>query len=434
MVGLTLRAGLGLGRSSLDTSIPLRAIEVQARMPSTFRSQAASNCKADVCPVRLVNPSRDIILAWNNFRHSSTLEIDNTNQVTIVAAALVCPNNVVIPLYFGGSRSKVMAAGDWDVQCDPIYPVQAAYSQFPVGNYVVRYILKAPANGNTFATVDETTTNDNVAGTQVVYYDDTLTTISTTDTTGAFSVTSGAAFNSAFGVYFSKPMMFGHPVNDTASYMGFGDSIGTGFGASGKGEATNGAHRTIGGVGVLQRMAYNANVNPVPMINLSISSARITLATNNTKWRTFAPRAKYALVQFGTNDVTSVAIGTIQTNLNTLWSILRGLSIQKILHLKLGVRTTSTDSWISEGNQTALETWAPSPTAVRYQFEQYLTDKLADGTIDGLGDPGTTIKGTDPDKWETNGATDFYTIDGIHPNNVGAPLMAADARPSMWLT
>ena len=387
-------------------------------------------------PIRLVNPSRDIILAWNNFYSSSTLEIANTNQVTIVSAALVCPNNVVIPLYFGGSRSKVMAGGDWDVQCDPIYPIQAAYSQFPVGNYFLRIVQKVPNNGEYFCTVDETTANDNVAGSQVVYYDDTLTTISSTDTTGAFSVVSGAAFNSSFGVYFSKPMMFGHPVNDTASYMGFGNSIATGFTPAGdpKPEGGTGAHRTVGGVGVIQRMAYNANVNPVPMLNYSISSVQPTLAINNTRWRTFAQRAKYAIVEYGTNDVTSVAIGTIQTNLQTFWGILRGLGIKKIMHLKLAVRTTSTDNWITEANQTALATWAPSPTAVRYQFEQYLADRLADGTIDALADMGAPVKGVDQDKWAVNGAADFYTHDGVHPNNVGAPLMAAAARPSMWLT
>ena len=416
-------------RNGGGVSTPLRVIEVQARVPSNLRSQAASNCKADVLPIRLVNPSKDIILAWNNYYSTSSTETNNSVSVTIVSAALVCPNGTVIPIYFGGSRTKILAAGDWNVQCDAIYPSQASYSQFPVGNYIVRQILKVPANGNTFATVDETNTNDNVAGTQVVYYDDTLTTISSTDTTGSFTVVSGAAFNSAFGVYFCKPMMFGRPISDTASYIGLGDSIATGFG-----ETANGAHRNIGGVGVIQRMAYNANTNPVPMINYSISSAQITLATNNTKWRSFIPYAKYALVEYGTNDVTSVAIGTIQTNLQTLWGILRTNGIKKIMHLKLLVRTTSTDSWITEAYQTALATWAPSPTAVRYQFEQYLTDKVADGTIDILGDMGITIKGTDQDKWKVNGAVNFYTSDGIHPNITASPLCASDARPSMLLT
>lgn len=84
------------------------------------------------------------------------------------------------------------------------------------------------------------------------------------------------------------------------------------------------------------------------------------------------------------------------------------------------------------GNQTTLSSWQSGNA--KYQFESYIDTKVGDGTLNATVDLGTLKDTGNTDVWKTNGATNYYTSDGIHPNTTASILAAAAYRAQMWLT
>lgn len=80
-----------------------------------------------------------------------------------------------------------------------------------------------------------------------------------------------------------------------------------------------------------------------------------------------------------------------------------------IVGTQLLVRSTSTDSWATEANQTAQH--SATRSSMR-SFTSGLVGSKLDGVIDGY----QFIRGTAGDKWIVNGAANYPTTDGLHPS------------------
>lgn len=418
---------LGFSPSYYQTStraVPLRVAEIQGHTMNQVRFSAGMTNKAERIPLLIICTQRDLSLIYNNWYTLSGGETDNTNTYTILSASLQCPNGTVIPLYFSGSRSRTLTLGENHVQTDKIIPSQAGYAgSFPAGTYYLKHIVTVPNAGEKVPTFDGATANDGPAGSQSGWYNPANTTIvNGTDTAGVYTATGTAL---TFAVYFTKPIAIGTPVIDGASYIGVGDSIG-----QGTGDLTG---KSIGGVGIIQRAAYNNGVTPLPMINITHPASQATLLINGTKWRSYIKYAKYAIDEYGTNDITSGAdITALQTRFDTLWGILKSNGIQKIIKTNMIARTSSTDSWITGANQSPILMWQTGE--LRYQLENYWAAKLADSTIQATVDMAALRDGTLTQVWAANGATNYYTIDGLHPNTAGSIVAGAAIRAQMWLT
>jgi hypothetical protein len=156
------------------------------------------------------------------------------------------------------------------------------------------------------------------------------------------------------------------------------------------------------GTSIARNSGNNANV-----LNLGISAGKATMLKDADRyWR--GQLYKYcdiAICNFGANDVnqTSDTIATISANLLSLWNDLsrRGL---KVWQGTITPVTTSTDSWATTGNQTAIKqaTFAGLNNYIR------TTPSPLTGYIE-IAD--TVMTARDSGIWKAPS----WTSDGIHP-------------------
>jgi hypothetical protein len=179
------------------------------------------------------------------------------------------------------------------------------------------------------------------------------------------------------------------------------------------------------GTSIARNSGNNANV-----LNLGISAGKATMLKDADRyWR--GQLYKYcdiAICNFGANDVnqTSDTIATISANLLSLWNDLsrRGL---KVWQGTITPVTTSTDSWATTGNQTAIKqaTFAGLNNYIR------TTPSPLTGYIE-IAD--TVMTARDSGIWKAPS----WTSDGIHPfafsGNPQAQNALAAAMPVDILT
>lgn len=415
-----VKLGLGFKRT-IGAAAPLRIAEVQGRLPNGVASSAGRNAQVFRWPYVIGANLKDIVLSLNNFYMGTSNETNTGNAVTVVEISIESAGGVVVPVTFGGSRARVLANGEHNVQSDPI-PASA----FGLGMieraaiFWVKGIVTVPAAGNPVPQSNAVNVGD-AATSQVCFYDTGATTPSSTDVAGVYTATGTAFTTVSFGF---RPIMLGHPVTDGDSFIAVGDSIGQSL--------TDSASAGVWGRAFIQRAMGNYGVSPRPCMNFCIASARTTLFTGGSKWKSFIPYATKAIDECGTNDVDEGAnIATIQSRFDTLWGALKAGGIAKIYRTELMCKTTSTDNWATTANQTVVARWGAGEEAD--QLNTWFLSKAADGTLKAVCSTREVKDPVTPSKWRCDeyATTRYSTYDWLHPSESGHINLAWTLRQTV---
>lgn len=418
---LSLLNGVGKSSRPLLSSVSapvLRVASVQNRINSAAETRTGKTVQAFRWPVLIAQDVTTLVFSCSNWFLSSTGVQTNTgNSITILDMSLESPQGAVAPVFFGGSRTKILNDGDNNIHSDPILPSALSKTVFARGE---QYWLKGRVQVAAAGKIPFTATlTADVSGSQCSWFDPALTTISSTDAPGAFTLTGGSVDTRSNGF---NPIVLGLTSLDQPSIIAIGDSIGE----SVNDQSASGAF----GRGFIQRsMRTAASTNPVPCLNFCRSSVSSTAFSGTSRWEAFIPYTRFAIDELGTNDVGASGTGvfaTIQTNLLANYAKLRDAGIEKIVRTELMPRTTSTDSFATTTNQTINNGWGAGQLAA--QLNGWFALKVADTTLDALVLMANVRDSVDPFKWAVNGTASFMTTDGTHPSSNGHEQAAITLR------
>jgi len=351
-------------------------------------------------PVLIAADATTVALAFSGWYMSLTGEVVNPNDYTIEKVALVV-GSTVIPITFNGDRSKVVTSGAEKVLSDE---VSATVEKASIGWIKAR--LSVVAAGQVIPHSARIT--NEYAGSQVQWFDPSVTTVSDTDVAGNFTVSGSTNWTTA--TVGPCPILLGRVV-DCASFIAVGDSIAEGTG-------DNYDLSGISGKGFVQRSTVDVSGNnPLPMLNFCRGGTKTDHYIGaNTRWMSYVEYSKYAISEHGTNDLGSGGSGdlaTIQSNLQTMWAALRNGGVIKIVGTHLLCRTYTNNQFIDLAGQTILTGWTAGGKSE--QHNAWLTAQV--GTLlDAVVDTSIVRDASVPQKWATNGSSYYATTEGTHPS------------------
>lgn len=324
-----------------------------------------------------------------------------------------------VPVTFDGGRTKTINAGDTDILSDSISPASFGLSKFTRGDkYWIRLEVSVTAAGQTLPRGDMIYT---AYGSSVGLAIDPATFVGgAVDSYGALTFTSGwQNFQ-----YPLLPIVVGRPMASAVHPIGIGDSIISG--------ATD-TSAANGGLGWSRSLTDADGVsNPRGGLKIGTSGAQ-GAAWNSASYTKPQALLKYgtvALEEFGTNTfVTVQPSSAAQAIVDPIWTKLASAGLP-IIRTKLIPRTTSTDSWATAANQTAINASWLSGGGARAFNDWIDTQSARFVAIVSQSDVRTSSTQSSDDfyKWLTDGTANKYTNDGVHPNINGYKLLAAAYR------
>lgn len=166
----------------------------------------------------------------------------------------------------------------------------------------------------------------------------------------------------------------------------------------------------------------------VPFINLGIVAATgatfVSLA--GTGFRNEAMRhATHVFMDWGPNDLIQAApsngLATIRATLQESWDMAAAAGAE-VIGATITPRTTSTDGWTTEANQTVT---AGYNDFARQALNAWI--RTVPPPLSAVIDKAAAVEGTDPSKWKATAGT-ARTGDGTHPNALGQTEMAAQVN------
>jgi hypothetical protein len=319
------------------------------------------------------------------------------NAITVESAVLVLVSTgEFAPIFWSGSRSVTLTDGQVKLNSDEIlpsaFPSLAAGGVIPnLAQFEVRGKVKCASGAKL-----PVGRWGNENGAQCLQYDAAVTTMSAVDAIGVFTFTGTAAIVPTKGFSF---VLEGPPVSgDPIAVVGFGDSIVEGVGSLVfTGSWFNKAATSLGA-------AY---------LQIALGGQSQTMFWKSVNAYSFAALGNVLVDNTGTNSQGII----MQYPL--VYAKARAAGIRYILRPSLNVRSTSTDSFATNANQTA--------TLV---YIDYTSDGLASLAQSGLVDAFykmNAVRDTG-DKWLTNGVAQTYTVDGTHQQPAGDDLMATELQ------
>ncbi len=384
--------------------VGLRTVAVQNRIFSTSDSQTSLKEMYFRTWYDLGTDTANIVFSINNWIFTNTGFHDGQEAYTILELSLQHPNGTTIPVTFGGSRSRLMAINDLDVQTDPIVPANFGVGSFTKGS---RYWLKgkiAVAANTEHVPCQSQWLTGNVAGSQFAWYDSAATTVSSTDVAGSFTST-GTAVISRSGIF--CPIMLGEPIVDGPSFGAIGDSIMAGFGDSGTFVT-----------GFFQRSLYGDGTNGdlIPGLNFAVGGTSGGDYLGVSQVQHYYQYAKYWGENFAANDLgsaDSISLAAMKTRKLALWQEFRDSGAQGVYSVSPFFRLQTSNSWVDAAGQsynTSL-TWGPGGTADL--LEAWMATQVG-VTIDKH-IPTTAVRdATETRKVKTDGNANKWTTDGLH--------------------
>lgn len=234
-----------------------------------------------------------------------------------------------------------------------------------------------------------------------IRYDPASTTPTSVSGTGAMNYSGGAPLLDDYGYC---PILVGVPVTgDPKTVFTVGDSIVEGIAAS--------SHQ---GPGLYIKKACMAL--GVPNIEHSKggqSHREVALATG---WTPYLKYARVMVDEMGTNNLNAML------DFFTYWNIARSTyAYDKIVRSGLTPVTTSSDSFVTEANQTISRAYPHALDTMMVELEKY-------GVVDKNHVP-MAARGVNTGKWIVNGGTFYATADGTHPSVAADNLMATEFQP-----
>jgi len=161
----------------------------------------------------------------------------------------------------------------------------------------------------------------------------------------------------------------------------------------------------------------------VASINLSVYGCSAQLFISDPRIQAYDVNATSVLFPIGTNNFGSSGTGITPANMliliNQLKTAAQANGLTKIAVQQIGVRASSTNSWIDEANQTTATNWGAGGPIDLYN------QSLASAGFTMVF-PNDACRGTDRFKWLTSPVTAF---DSVHPSGAGHDLKAIEVRP-----
>ena len=156
----------------------------------------------------------------------------------------------------------------------------------------------------------------------------------------------------------------------------------------------------------------------IPKLEMSQGGkSQLEAAATAANWTPYLKYCRVLLDEFGTNNPNAML------EFFAYWEAAKTThGYDKIIKLGLFPRTTSSDSFATEANQTITNAYpANYPDLSSIQWLKY-------GLIDYNIDP-QSVRGTNKAKWKVNGAAFYSTTDGTHQSGAGNDLLAAEVEP-----
>lgn len=386
--------------TTVSTAVPgsLRTVSVNNRLPSALNTTSGTSLTfSSRFKVQLGGSAcSELRLDFPNIGWAASVG----NSISITSCALERETGVVehAPVYVGASRSFTVADNSaTTVVSDVILPAAfTGLTEFPA-NMVFWVRVKGSVTtaghkipGGRFST--ET-------GGFAKVYDDAATAYSAVDGTGPMVYVSGTAVGSLTQGY--CPILVGKFVSgDPKTVFMVGDSIVEGTGG-------------ITGTGTFPRLA--AQVLGVPILELSQGGrSQVELQTYLPQWGAYLKYARVLVDEMGTNDS-----GGVLSFFSYWYTARTTYAYDKIARIGLFPRSSSTDSFATEANQTVSRAYPivfPDLVAI---------DWLTYGAIDYNLDP-QSVRGTNKAKWIVNGGANYATSDGTHQTSAANDLLAAE--------
>jgi hypothetical protein len=379
-------------------------IATRARMPTTMDAPGGTatqvtfiaRCSAPILGVGYSKLRARI----PNFAFPGTAA--NTNAVVIDACYLERSGTHAesVQVKFASSGTTTMASGQTDVISDDILPSSfTSMSNFAPDStsgdtYWLRVIWHVASTSTVFPASRWATETGFV---EVFGYDSGAVTPPSVSGTGALGTFAGAHTTPSRALC---PILIGLPTaGDPISVFGVGDSIFEGVGS-------------YSGKTWLEDACIAANV---PILTFCKGGQSQTQIYNTTLWKPYLAYGRVLFDNMGTNDLNHMLyfFDYWQAAKNTY-------NYDKIVHVGMLPKTTSTDSWATTANQTVVV----AGTADIYVM---LASAQNTGQID-IQHPMTSVRdGTNPDKWAANGSALAWTVDGTHPfTALAEPAMTSE--------
>lgn len=373
-------------------------------------------------PVKMITGSGDAsgvalnFPAWYTMNTNTGTGTDLGNDINIIEASLQT-STTSAPVTFSGSRTGVVVNGS-NLISDMITPAALGFTGgvVPVGT-VLFFKMKAtvPTGGKIPTSPRNLYGQSNLSG---WFYDSTATTVPSVDSlANSTSGYTGTKPVDAGNLY--APILLGTYQNQsTKAYAAWGDSIESGYNDLSPGY--------LGG-GFFQRALALFPV-PAASINFGISGAKSPSLVTDPRILSYFKYVPDGLhVMTGTNDfgiTTPPTASAIISNIDSFIARYKGATGVKAgvkaVVSRLLPRTTSTDQFVTEANQTINTNWNPGEVVA--QFNALITTSKYDAVVTN-----DVVRGTDVSKWLVNGTAKSQTDDGTHPNGAvnGAPLLAS---------
>lgn len=347
---------------------------------------------------------------------------DNTNAYTIVKCALERDVGGYVPVLFGGAAGREVAAGTTDIQSDDILPVGFSLSEFTSGDkYWVRLEVSVTTSGHQIPQgIPYFGAGGQTFPASVGWAWDVTENATISDVYGTGNISLGTGVGTSVNAPI-MPILLGSPVSgDVPSWLGIGDSIIAG---------TTDGLTSQGFGGYFARGLTNAGFTGpwIGGLNMGCSGSRPQLwnsGTNPTRGTAYWMYANRCLNNFGSNNVAlGDSLATMQTDSQTLWTAIRAAGVAQIVQVPIIQRTTSSDGWATEVNQTYVAQFTAAGIAA--QFNTWLGTQINGTAISALASA-APLQGVDVWKWVV-----LSTGDGIHPNTLGYTLEAVAVRTSI---
>ena len=355
-----------------------------------------------------------VFMGW--FVDSTNMDQVIPNNYTIQELSLEY-NNVVVPVefHYRDNRSVTIVAGDDKIETKYISPLLFGVKKFSRDtDIIVKGRGTISASGSIpVMDVYEEDSDDN----QFFFYNSSTVTLSSVDVTGNFTTSTGILNSIPKGL---SPWIIGRPTNGLSpSYLAIGDDLTVGTGDTSRGSL---------GRGSINASMQNGDIDTFPCFNAGVSGVTSLEYVNGTRiFSVIAPLCNQAIDFSGSEDIGTdglTNLTTLQTRTEALWDSLKTSGISKIHRIGLPSRTTSTDDWATDVNQTAVTGWGTGEVAET--FNSWLQTKVTDNTVDSYIDTRRVLSSlADETKWFS---PKTFNSDGNYPNYDGHSVLSLIIR------
>lgn len=324
----------------------------------------------------------------------------------VVEAALECDGPLGVARFTWGGNNTVTIAPGHTAISDALLPAALGLTVFQAGSsFWFRTGCTAVSNaGFPFSNLLGVSGEGQWAGPAFT---------SQINATGAMTVPSGGSTVSGMLTPFA---VLGRYIVAMPTLCDIGDSISAGVNDTAQSIFTG----LLGGNGYVGRAAYTPSGGSYiyPTLKLGIGGDGATPG-GYTQRATLFQYATHGLTGWGVNDVEGASAATVFANLKTAWGLMKAAGIQYIFQALVTPKTTSTDSWATEANQTYFDTNF-QPGGTRDQLNVLINASVGSNNLTGVVNFLSVVQGIDSNKWVTPSAT----TDGLHPLGPIHALMA----------